>query len=137
MNNPIRFKLFLMMVLELFIWGAWLPLIYGYLPSLGLSASVPPHALAAIIPQKLWFLFSQQSLILNAFPVAAVIGMFFSNQYADRHFSAEKFLGFSHLVSGLALLGLATIRAPASVAALPVGQLNPAAPFALFFTLML
>ena len=37
----------------------------------------------------------------------------------------------------LALLGLATIKAPASVAALPVGQLNPAAPFALFFTLML
>ena len=44
----------------------------------------------------------QQSLILNAFPVAAIIGMFFSNQYADRHFAAEKFLPFSHLVGGLA-----------------------------------
>ena len=28
----IRFKLFVMMALEFFIWGAWLPLIFGYLP---------------------------------------------------------------------------------------------------------
>src|SRR6266567_462938 len=88
MSNSIRFKLFLMMVLELFIWGAWLPLIFGYLPSLGFSA---------------W----QQSMILNAFPVAAIVGMFFSNQFADRNFAAEKFLGFSHLIGGVAMLGLA------------------------------
>ena len=33
--------------------------------------------------------------------------MFFSNQFADRNFAAEKFLAFSHLVGGLAMLGLA------------------------------
>src|SRR2546425_945634 len=88
MNNPIRFKLFLMMVLEFFIWGCWLPKIFAYLPSLHFNAT--------------W----QQPLILNAFPIAAIIGMFFSNQYADRHFAAEKFLAFSHLVAGLAILGL-------------------------------
>jgi MFS family permease len=137
MNSAIRSKLFFMMVLEFFIWGAWLPLIFGYLPSLGFSASVPPHALANIIPQQLWFLFSQQSLILNAFPIAAVVGMFFSNQYADRHFSAEKFLAVSHFIGGAALLGLAMIQAPAAVAGLEQGQPNPNAPFALFFTLML
>jgi MFS family permease len=137
MNKAIRFKLFLMMVLEFFIWGAWLPLIFGYLPSLGLSASEPPHAIAALIPRAIWFIFSQQALILNAFPVAAVVGMFFSNQYADRHFSAEKFLAFSHLIGGLALLGIATIHAPASVEGLAPGQANPAAPFGLFFGLML
>ena len=38
MNKAIRFKLILMMVLEFFIWGAWFPLIFGYLPSLGFSA---------------------------------------------------------------------------------------------------
>ena len=53
----------------------------------------------------------QQSLILNAFPVAAIIGMFFSNQFADRNFAAEKFLAFSHLVGGLAMLGLAVTKA--------------------------
>src|SRR5436190_10787114 len=91
MNNPIRFKLFLMMVLELFIWGCWLPLIYGYLPSLGFTPA-------------------QQSWILNAFPISAIIGMFFSTQYADRHFSAEKFMAFSHLIGGAAILGLAFTR---------------------------
>src|SRR6185369_12773587 len=88
MNKAIRFKLFLMMVLEFFIWGAWLPLIFGYLPSLKFTPG-------------------EQSWILNAFPIAAIIGMFFSNQYADRHFAAEKFLAVSHLIGGLAILGLA------------------------------
>jgi len=32
-----RFKLFVMMALEFFIWGAWLPLIFGYLPASGLA----------------------------------------------------------------------------------------------------
>jgi len=87
-----RSKLFLMMVLEFFIWGAWLPLIYAYLPSLGFTPV-------------------QQAWILNAFPIAAIIGMFFSNQFADRHFAAERFLGFSHLIGGLAMLGLGFSRA--------------------------
>jgi MFS family permease len=111
MNKAIRFRLFLMMILEFFIWGCWLPLIYNYLPSLGFSASAPPDLLRPVIPHVLWFLFSQQALILNAFPIAAIVGMFFSNQYADRHFSAEKFLAFSHLVGGVAILLCAYTRA--------------------------
>ena len=87
-----RNKLFLMMVLEFFIWGAWLPLIFGYLPSLGFN---PEH---------------EQPLILNAFPVAAIVGMFFSNQFADRSFAAERFMAFSHLVGGLAILSLAFVK---------------------------
>jgi nucleoside transporter len=77
-----------MMTLEFFIWGAWLPLIFGYLPSLGFTPG-------------------QQAWILNAFPIAAIVGMFFSNQFADRNFAAEKFLAFSHLIGGLAILGCA------------------------------
>ncbi len=84
----IRFRLFIMMVLEFFIWGCWLPLIYGYLPSLGFSPG-------------------QQAWILNTFPFAAIVGMFFSNQFADRKFSAERYLAFSHLVGGAAILMLA------------------------------
>ncbi len=108
MNNAIRFKLFLMMVLEFFIWGAWLPLIFGYLPSLGFSASKPPEALSFLseyLPSWIAILFTEQALILNAFPMAAIVGMFFSNQFADRNFAAEKFLAFSHLIGGLAILG--------------------------------
>src|SRR5437868_1052663 len=91
MNTTTRFKLFLMMVLEFFIWGAWLPLIFGYLPSLGFTAI-------------------EQSWILNAFPIAAIVGMFFSNQFADRNFAAERFLAVSHLIGGVAILSLAWVR---------------------------
>src|SRR3974390_1395860 len=114
MITSTRFRLFVMMALEFFIWGCWLPLIYNYLPSLGFSAPDLPSALSKIIPgwllqimPRLKVLLSEQSLILNAFPVAAVVGMFFSNQYADRHFSAERFLAFSHFVGGVAILLLA------------------------------
>jgi len=91
MNPTIR-RLFTMMVLQSFIWGCWMPLVYGYLPSLGFTPL-------------------QQSWVLNAFPIAAIVGMFFSNQFADRNFAAQKFLAFSHLVGGLAIFGLAFTRA--------------------------
>jgi nucleoside transporter len=91
MHKAIRLKLFLMMVLEFFIWGAWFPLVFAYVPSLGFSPA-------------------EQSLVLNAFPIAAVIGMFFGNQFADRNFAAERFLAASHLIAGLAILSLAFTR---------------------------
>lgn len=85
--NGVRWKLSVMMFLEFFIWGAWLPLIFGYLPGLGFSAL-------------------QQSWVLNAFALASFVGMFFSNQFADRNFAAERFLSVSHLIGGLAILAL-------------------------------
>ena len=91
MNSSPRNKLFLMMVLEFFIWGAWLPKIFGYLPAIGFTGN-------------------EQLAILLAFPVAAIVGMFFSNEFADRHFAAQKFMAFSHLVSGLAILALGFIQ---------------------------
>ena len=106
----LRFRLSFMMFLEFFIWGAWLPLIFGYLPSLGFNET--------------W----QQPLILGAFNVAALVAMFVGTQYVDRYFSAEKFLAFSHLVGGLAILGLAFIKKPEDQAS---------APFWPFFGLML
>ncbi len=90
-NRPampfIRTRLFVMMLLEFFVWGAWLPLIFGYLPALKFSPL-------------------GQALILDTFPVAAIVGMFFSSQFADRNFSGERFLAFSCLVGGLAIMGL-------------------------------
>ena len=109
MNSGVRFKLFFMMVLQFFIWGAWLPLIFGYLPSLGFSSELPPTWLRDWLPTSIAWLFSEQSLILNAFPLAAIIGLFFSNQFADRNFAAERFLAFSHLVGGVAILSLAWV----------------------------
>jgi nucleoside transporter len=87
-----RWRLSLMMFLEFFIWGAWLPLIFGYLPSLGFDTA-------------------QQSWILNAFTIGSFTAMFFSAQFADRNFAAERFLAASQLIGGLAILSLAWTRA--------------------------
>jgi nucleoside transporter len=90
MTHSVRNKLSVMMFLEFFIWGAWLPLIFGYLGSLQFSSL-------------------EQSWILNAFALASFTAMFFSTQFADRNFAAEKFVAFSHLIGGVAILGLAFV----------------------------
>ncbi len=84
-------KLSVMMFLEFFIWGAWLPLIFGYLPSLGFDAM-------------------EQSWVLNAFAIGSFAAMFFSTQFADRNFAAEKFVAASHLIGGVAILALTWTR---------------------------
>jgi nucleoside transporter len=81
-------KLCVMMFLEIFIWGTWYVLTPGYLESLNFNAE--------------W----QQPLILGAFNIAAFTAMFFSTQFADRHFSAEKFLSFSLVIAGAAIFVL-------------------------------
>src|SRR5947207_10620646 len=86
--NAVRFRLSLMMFLQFFIWGAWFELGFDYIPTLGFN--------------KEW----QQPLVFGAFNVGALVALFFSTQFADRKFAAERFLAFSHLVGGLAILGL-------------------------------
>src|SRR5437588_1738815 len=83
-----RLQLFIMMVLEIAIWGAWQPKIFNYM---GMLKFEP------------W----QQGLVGSVFGIASILGLFFSNQFADRNFAAEKFMAFSHLVGGLAILAVA------------------------------
>jgi len=84
----IRLRLFLMMALQLAIWGAWAPKLFPYMGMLGFTAN-------------------QQALVGSCWGIAAVIGIFFANQYADRNFSAERFLAVSNLIGGVALIGCA------------------------------
>ena len=105
----LRFKLSMMMFLQFFIWGAWFELGFDYIPSLG-------------FPE--WW---QAPAVFAAFNVGALVALFFSTQFADRKFAAEKFVAFSHLVGGAAILGLFFVRGDAA---------NPA-PFWTFFGLML
>jgi nucleoside transporter len=84
----VRARLFLMMVLELAVWGAWAPKLFPYMEMLHFAP---------------W----QQSLVGSSWGIAAIVGIFFSNEFADRNFSAERVLAGSHLLGGLALLGCA------------------------------
>lgn len=93
MKSPAAKKLFVMMILEFFIWGAWLPLIWGYMGKDGLNFSD-----------------TQVAWVGSAFAIASLVGIFFSNQFADRSFAAEKFMAFSHLVGGLAILAMYWVK---------------------------
>jgi MFS family permease len=81
----LRFRLSVMMFLEFFIWGAWLPLLGSYLEAMKFGPG-----------ETAW--------IFNAFALASFTAMFFSTQFADRNFAAEKFLAFSQLIGGIAIL---------------------------------
>lgn len=84
-----------MMVLEIAIWGAWQIKIFPYMTMLGFTPG-------------------QQGWVGSVFGIASVVGIFFSNQFADRNFSAERFLAFSHVVGGAALVAAAFVtRFPA------------------------
>lgn len=88
MQGSARNKLFVMMILEIAIWGAWQPKIFNYMGLLG-------------------FVSWQQNLAGSVFGIAAIAGIFFSNEFADRNFAAEKFLAVSHVIGGFALVGAA------------------------------
>jgi nucleoside transporter len=109
-EKALRRKLSLMMFLQFFIWGAWFELGFDYIPKLGFNND--------------W----QLPLIFGAFNVGALVALFFSTQFADRKFAAEKFVAFSHLIGGLAIMGLFFIRKEPGA---------ESAPFWPFFLLML
>lgn len=92
MQRSVAFKLYAMMFLEFFIWGAWLPPSFGYFGAEGLNFTE-------------W----QQFGLNIAFPISAIVAMFFGNQFVDRNFAAERYLAFSHLIGGLAMLGFGAL----------------------------
>ncbi|MEC4590160.1 MFS transporter [Nitrospirillum amazonense] len=83
-----RTRLLVMMALQTAVWGAWAPKLFPYMTMLGFGPG-------------------RQALVGSAWGIASVIGIFFSNQFADRRFSAERFLAVSHLIGGLCLVGTA------------------------------
>ena len=108
-----RMKFSVMMFLEFFIWGAWLPLAVPFLLALEF---------------KEWW---QIALFMNAFAIASITALFFSNQFADRNFAAEKFLAVSHLIGGLAILGIGFVHDYWASWTLPIDE------FWAYFALML
>lgn len=89
-DPAVRNKLFLMMLIEIFIWGAWQPKIFPYMGMLNFSG---------------W----QIGLAGSVFAFGAILGIFFSNQFADRNFSAERFLAASNLIAGICLIAASQV----------------------------
>ena len=91
-------RLSIMMFLEFFIWGAWLPASFGFFGKDALNFTAKTTLFGLEIP---W----QEMGLTLAFPISAIIAMFFANQFVDRNFAAQKYLAFSHFIGGLAMLG--------------------------------
>ncbi len=101
--SGLMFKLSVMMFLQFFIWGAWFELGFSYIPGLKFAE---------------WWM---NGLVFGAFNLGALFALFFSTQFADRKFAAEKFLAVSHLIGGLAIIGLFFLQTPLGTA---VGEFN-------------
>ncbi len=80
-----------MMFLQYAIWGAWLPVLFPYLGSLGFTAT-------------------QCSWIFGGGAAGAILGPVIAGQFADRFFATEKFLAVSHLLGAVLVWFLASVR---------------------------
>jgi nucleoside transporter len=85
----IRFRLSLMMFLQLAVWGAWFSVGFSYFnEDLGFGPGVAGHLFGF-----LW--------------LACIVAPFVGGQIADRWFPTQYFLAISHLVGGVLLLVMA------------------------------
>jgi nucleoside transporter len=90
MSFGLRARLSLMMFLQYFVWGIWLPMLAQHIGPNGLKLG--DQALG-------W--------ILGVYGIGSIVGPFILGQMADRFFATERVLAFAHVVGGILLIGTA------------------------------
>lgn len=90
MSLGLRVRLSIMMFLQYYVWGIWLPILSIHLGSekIGLTAT-----------QKGW--------IYTVYGFGAILGPFLLGQLADRYFSTERVMALAHAVGGGLLIATA------------------------------
>ncbi|ADV63233.1 hypothetical protein Isop_2663 [Isosphaera pallida ATCC 43644] len=83
----LRIRLSLMMILQYYVWGIWLPMLAQHLGPNGLNLSG-----------------SEIGWIFSVYGLGAIAGPFLFGQIADRYLATEKVLFGCHLVGGLMLI---------------------------------
>ena len=87
MSIGLRVRLSIMMFLQYFVWGIWLPM---------LAQHIGPNGLKFSVDQIGW--------MFTVYGIGAIFGPFVFGQIADRYFSTERVMCFAHLVGGLLLI---------------------------------
>ncbi len=90
-SSGVKTRLSIMMLLQYAIWGAWLPLLYPY------------------ITEHLGWTSKEFGAIAALGASGALLAPFISGQIADRWFSTERFLAFSHAAGGVLVWLLASL----------------------------
>jgi MFS family permease len=92
MSLGLRVRLSLMMFLQYFVWGIWLPMLGQHLTKSGFTLSK-----------------DQIAWIFTVYGFGSIIGPFLLGQIADRYFAAERVLAAAHLLGGLLLIAAAYV----------------------------
>jgi nucleoside transporter len=96
MTPAVRLRLWVMMFLQFFVWGAWFVTLGTYLARLGF----PGGAIGDAYSTMNW---------------GAVVAPFVAGIVADRFFAAERVLGVLHLAGGVALYVAARVDTPGAM----------------------
>src|SRR4051812_25744373 len=88
----LRIKLSLMMFLQYFVWGTWLPM---------LGQQIGPNGVNLDAREIGW--------VFTVYGFGAILGPFIIGQLADRYFATEKLMAACHLIGGLILIATAYV----------------------------
>lgn len=90
MSLGLRIKLSVMMFLQYFVWGTWLPM---------LGQQIGPNGVNLDAREIGW--------VFTVYGFGAILGPFIIGQLADRYFATEKLMAACHLIGGLLLIATA------------------------------
>src|SRR5438093_10063885 len=88
MIGSVYFRLAVMMFVQYAVWGVWAPTLAAYLGGLESFRDNTGFKIG---------------MVYMTMAIASMLSPFVAGQLADRYFSTERFLAFSHLVGGVLL----------------------------------
>lgn len=93
LNMGVRIRLCIMMLLQYYVWGFWLPALAQFMGEtekggIGLAPG-------------------EQGYIFAVYGIGSIIGPFIVGALADRYFAAQKVLAFCHILGGVLLIAAA------------------------------